>query len=305
MHAADGVCLNPDSCDATKYATPAAAIAALPDASATIIASIDAQTPQGDTPTAPALTGAIQQASAWAQTHADHRVVAVLATDGLPTAAIRTDIDPVAAIAKTGAAASPSINTFVIGVFGPDDVANNAPSNLDTIAQQGGTKAAFIVDTTQDVTAQFLKALDTIRGARLACEFEIPPGPRPAPTRSTTGASTCSSTDGAQQDLVYYVKSAAGCDATLRRLVTTTSDPDTGAAPTKIIACPTTCTPSKARRTGPRSALRSVAPRSSNNPHGCDGSKCSRREVNLGTGGHPNHLDDFLANRCSATQRPR
>ena len=134
-----GVCHNPDSCDAAAYAAPAAAIAALPGAAASITASIDAQTPTGNTPTAPALTGAIQQASAWAKAHPDHRVITVLATDGIPTRCEPTDIDPVAAIAKAGAVAAPSISTFVIGVFGPADVAQNAPDKLNLIAQQGGT----------------------------------------------------------------------------------------------------------------------------------------------------------------------
>ena len=101
-------------------------------------------------------------------------MITVLATDGLPTSCTPNDIASVAAIAKAGAAANPVISTFVIGVFGTEDVAKGAPDNLNLIAQQGGTQAAFIVDTQKDVTAQFLAALDTIRGARLACEFKIP-----------------------------------------------------------------------------------------------------------------------------------
>ncbi len=235
-----GVCLNPDSCDATAYATPAAKIATLPGAAASIVASIDAQTPQGNTPTAPALTGAIQQASAWAKAHPDHRVITVLATDGIPTRCEPTDIDPVAAIAKAGVAASPSISTFVIGVFGPDDVAENAPDNLNLIAQQGGTQAAFIVDTQQDVTMQFLEALDTIRGARLACEFQIPQ-PASGTDQLDYSRVNVQFTSGNDKSLVYYVKSAAGCDASSGGWYYDV-DPETGQPPTKIIACPTTCT---------------------------------------------------------------
>jgi hypothetical protein len=243
-----GVCLNPDSCEAAAYAAPAAPIAALPAAAANITASIEAQTPKGNTPTAPALTGAIQQASAWAKAHPDHRVITVLATDGIPTRCEPTDIDPVAAIAKAGAAASPSISTFVIGVFGPADVAQNAPDNLNLIAQQGGTQAAFIVDTQQDVTTQFLKALDTIRGARLACEFLIP---QPASGTETLDYARVNVqfTDGASKNVVFYVKNAAGCDATSGGWYYDV-DPTTGAVPTKIIACPTSCTSFKGAATG-------------------------------------------------------
>jgi hypothetical protein len=233
-------CAHPDSCDVTEYSTPATPIAALPGAASALVASIDAQAPNGNTPTGPALTGAIAQASTWAKAHPDHRVITVLATDGLPTSCTPNDIASVAAIAKAGAVANPIISTFVIGVFGAEDVARGAPDNLNLIAQQGGTQAAFIVDTQQDVTMQFLKALDTIRGARLACEFKIP-----QPTSGTEtldyGRVNIQFTDGATKDVVYYVKSAAGCDATTGGWYYDV-DPNTGALPTKIIACPSSCT---------------------------------------------------------------
>lgn len=235
-----GVCLNSDLCDAAVYAAPAAPIATLPAAAAGIVASIEAQTPNGNTPTGVALTGAIQQATAWATAHPDHRVITVLATDGLPTQCMPTDIDAVAAVAKAGVAASPSISTFVIGVFGAADVANGAPDNLNLIAQQGGTQAAFIIDTQKDVTTQFLAALDTIRGARLACEFKIPQ-PKSGTDTLDFNRVNVQFSDGATKDVVYYVKNAAGCDATTGGWYYDV-DPLTGALPTKIIACPTSCT---------------------------------------------------------------
>src|SRR5450432_2228878 len=168
------ICEHTASCDIPTYATPDQPIAPLPGSATGLIASIDAKMPNGQTPTGPALSGAIQQASTWAKAHPDHRVIALLATDGLPTECTPTDINQVGAIAAQGVAATPSIDTFVIGVFGPDDVALGAPGNLDTIARDGGTMSAFIVDTTQDVTAQFLAALDAIRGGKLDCAFQIP-----------------------------------------------------------------------------------------------------------------------------------
>ncbi|MES1175260.1 MAG: VWA domain-containing protein [Myxococcales bacterium] len=233
-------CANPDSCDVTGYSTPATPIAALPGAANALVASIDAQTPSGNTPTGPALSGAIAQASTWAKAHPDHRVITVLATDGLPTSCTPNDIASVAAIAKAGAAANPVISTFVIGVFGTEDVAKGAPDNLNLIAQQGGTQAAFIVDTQKDVTAQFLAALDTIRGARLACEFKIPQ-PMSGTDTLDYGRVNVQFTDGNTKDLVYYVTTAAGCDATSGGWYYDV-DPATGAIPTKIIACPTSCT---------------------------------------------------------------
>ena len=151
-------CEHTASCDTTMYSAPAAAIAALPGAATGLLASINAKMPDGDTPTQAALTGAIAQASTWATAHPDHRVVVLLATDGLPTECIPTTattldaaVADVAAVAAGGVKATPSISTFVIGVFNQDDVANGAPTNLNEIAKSGGTNTAFIVDTTQDV----------------------------------------------------------------------------------------------------------------------------------------------------------
>ena len=234
----ESVCENTESCQVEMYAAPAAAIATLPGAAAGLVASIETKTPLGNTPTAPALSGAIQQASTWAKAHPDHRVVTVLATDGLPTQCMPTDIDAVAAIAKAGVTATPSISTFVIGVFGPTDVAQGASTNLTQIAKQGGTNQAFIVDTTQDVTKQFRNALDTIRGARLACQFEVPQ-PSAAETLDY-GRVNVQFTDGAQKSVVYYVADATDCDPTSGGWYYDV-DPSTD-TPTQIIACPSSCT---------------------------------------------------------------
>ena len=229
-------CLHTASCDTASYSAPAAAIAALPAAATALVSSIDLQMPAGNTPTGPALAGAVAQAAAWSTAHPTHRVVTVLATDGLPTECAPTAIDSVAAIAEAAAKGQPAISTFVIGVFGASDVQLGAPDNLDQIAQQGGTSKAFIVDTTKDVTAQFQAALDVIRGARLACEFEIPQ-PSSGETLDFGQVNVQFTADG-KKTTVPYVGSAAGC---------TTGgwhydvDPADG-TPTKIVACPTTCT---------------------------------------------------------------
>jgi hypothetical protein len=245
-HSAPSFCLNTESCDIPLYAAPSSPIAELPGSAAALVASIDKQTPSGATPTAPALSGAIQQASAWAKAHPDHRVVTVLATDGLPTQCAPTEIDLVANIAKGGVTATPSISTFVIGVFGPADAAANAPDNLNQIAKQGGSKQAFIVDTTQDVTKQFLSALDTIRGGRLACQFQIP---QPSSNEMLDyGRVNVQLTSGTQKSVVYYVKDAATCDPTTGGWYYDV-DPALG-APTQIVACPSSCTQFQAASAG-------------------------------------------------------
>jgi hypothetical protein len=235
--ATTSVCEHTTSCDVTAYATPAQAIATLPGAAATLVASIDGTTPNGVTPTAPALAGAIQQATAWAKAHPDHRVVTLLATDGMPTECTPTDIGQVAAIAAAGLAATPSIETFVIGVFGPADVAQGAPDNLNQIAAAGGNMKAFIVDTTKDVSAQFLAALDAIRGGKLDCSFQIPQ-PSNGKTLVFQEVNVDFSSSG-HKSRILYVKQKELCDSTTGGWYYDV-DPDLG-TPTQIIACPTTC----------------------------------------------------------------
>jgi hypothetical protein len=249
---AQSACEHATSCDVAQYTRPATAIAELPGAAAGLMASIDSKVPSGDTPTGPALSGAIAQARIWAMAHPDHRVVTVLATDGLPTECTPDTINAVAALAAKGVSDSPSISTFVIGVFGPDDVANGAPANLDQIARQGGTNKAFIVDTQKDVTTQFQAALDAIRGARLACEYQIP--------EPTTGGTlsylqvNVALTNGTQKSDFYYVKNAAGCDPTTGGWYYDV-ELDAAAPPTKIIACPTTCSAFQAAPSGASVAI--------------------------------------------------
>ena len=157
-----------DSCDAADYAKADVEIAPLDAAQrAALESSIAAHQPQHDTPTAPALEGAIQHASAWAKAHPTHVTVVVLATDGKPTECTVTAPAEVAKIAAAGVAASPSVKTFVIGV-GP------SLQSLDAIAAGGGTGAAFLVDSNANVVQQFGAALAQIHKSALGCEYAIP-----------------------------------------------------------------------------------------------------------------------------------
>jgi hypothetical protein len=163
-----------DSCDPTVYAQPAIEIAPLPGVGSLITQSLSNHgTPNTATPTPPALQGAIQHATSWATAHPSDVTIVILATDGdpsecpIPTNSTASLLSQVEAIAASGAAQTPKVLTFVIGV-GKDT------ANLDGIAQSGGTGSAFIVDTTQNVSQQFLAALDKIRGAALGCQYKIP-----------------------------------------------------------------------------------------------------------------------------------
>jgi hypothetical protein len=228
--------LNNDACTAATYAAPAVEIAPLPGVGTPIAQSLLQHSPNGNTPTSAALQGAIDHCKTWGTAHPDHVVIVVLATDGQPTAC-DTSIPNIAAIAAAGAAGTPKILTFVIGV-------GSSLTNLNQIAVGGGTSQAFIVDTSGNVGQQFLDALNTIRGAALGCVYQLP------------------SPDGGTPDYdkvnVQYTPNGTGTKTLFPRVDGLASCPASGdawyydnpSAPTKTNLCPSTCDKVKADTTG-------------------------------------------------------
>lgn len=230
-----GFCSNSDSCDVGDYVTPAVAVAPLPGAGAAISAALAAKTAYGNTPTSAALQGAVDAAKAYATANPGHAVVAVLATDGLPTEC-DTNMANVAAIAAAALAGTPSIKTFVIGVFAADE-ATVAQTNLDQIAAAGGTTSALIVTATASTTTQFVNAMNKIRGTALPCDYALP-----APTSGTPDYDKMNvqHTDPAGKKTVLPNRSGAGsCDAAGGWYYDVS--PSSGATPTRVILCPTSC----------------------------------------------------------------
>jgi hypothetical protein len=115
----------------------------------------------------------IQHARARETADPNRKVVAVLATDGLPTVCDPVEIADVSEMARAGVEGTPQVETYVIGVFS-DAEAQTAEANLNQIAQAGGTERAFVITTGTDVATLFLEALNEIRGAALTCDFAIP-----------------------------------------------------------------------------------------------------------------------------------
>lgn len=162
-----GACEGVDSCNVGDYAAPEVAIAELPGVAAAVNTAMSSADVNGNTPTGPALEGAIQYATSHAQQNPAHNVIVVLATDGEPTSCTPEDIPSIAGIAQGGVNGTPSIKTFVIGV-------GNLEQQLDQIAVGGGTMDAFMVDAGGNVEAEFLAALEAIKGQALGCAYSIP-----------------------------------------------------------------------------------------------------------------------------------
>jgi hypothetical protein len=234
-------CADPDSCTAADYAKPTVQIGQLPGASAQLSTQLSWVKPIGATPTSAALQGAIDYAKSYAMPRPTHTVAVVLATDGLPTECAPTDINNIAAIAAKGLAGTPSIKTFVIGVFAPSET--SAPTNLNKIAAAGGTTKAYMVDTTQNVAQAFFDALNAVRATKLACEYEIPPPPEDAGTLDFDRVNVEYTKSGTTTPVTipYVPTGVAGCDATTGGWYYD-ADPTKGGVPTKIVMCPSTCT---------------------------------------------------------------
>ncbi len=228
-----GVCEGPynpdiDSCDPQEYAWAEVPIAPLPGSADAIKTNIASHSPGTNTPTQPALEGAIDYAKAWAADHPDHVTVVAFATDGEPA---ECDLDPqhMSDAAAAGFSGSPSVQTFVIGV-GP------AIAVLDAIAAAGGTEAAFHVDLDDMATEHFRAALNTIRGAAIDCTYLLPEPP-----------------DGMALDLdrvnVVYRPGDGSQSVDLLRYEDEAACPDDGAGwyyaggtpPTQLVLCPATC----------------------------------------------------------------
>lgn len=239
-----GQCEN-DECVLTDYAPPKVEIGALPGNAATFTTALNGlpnPSPDNATPTSIAEKVGLDIATKYGAAHPDHTLAVVLATDGLPTRCAPQDIPGLSKLAADGLAGTPSVKTFVIGVFTANE-ASQAQANLDAIASAGGSKKAIIISTSSNVTAELQKALDAVRIAALPCEYTIPPSKGGLPDYGQVNVQyTHGSGD---KEILGYKTTQGNCNGPGW---TYDVDPQKG-TPTKIIVCPATCDAIKADST--------------------------------------------------------
>ncbi|HVJ90043.1 MAG TPA: hypothetical protein VM580_09575 [Labilithrix sp.] len=211
-------------CDPAAYAAPAVATTQLPNAVA--FANAFAQDPSGDTPSEPALEGAITQAKSVRAT--GRQVAVVFATDGSPRGC-GSDLNGVEAIAAQGFAAG--IRTYVIGV-GPNTGA------LDGMAKSGGTDKAIIIPTENaaQVSADLRAAIGAVTTSMLNCSVPLPAPPDGRTLDVNAVNVNVTPSGGASTTLAY----SADC-----------SDPngwryDDATAPKEIVLCSAACESARA-----------------------------------------------------------
>jgi hypothetical protein len=138
------------------------------------LARLDAVVPQGQTPTGPALTAALELAATYAAEHRERSVVVVLATDGLPTTCAPADTAALARLAAAALQGAGHVRTLVVASTSLDGV--DQPG-FDRIAAAGGTQRALVIDPRADFAAQLQRALGATAGRSVACDLALPEPP--------------------------------------------------------------------------------------------------------------------------------
>jgi hypothetical protein len=224
----EGVCVDDDPNDATScwegdYRTPLVAMGALSSVAPQIVTAMKETQVMGYTPMAPALLGAIDYATEWAEKTPGRITTVVLATDGYPTKCAVQAIEDVAAIAG-GAFEENRLKTFVIGI-------GDGLENLNLIAQKGGTGKAIMVDSGK-AGEEFLAALNLIRGS-MNCSYKVPvPASGEADLNQLNVAIT---PHGGTQEALPRVGSEADCEEEAGYYL------DDPSAPEQLTLCPASC----------------------------------------------------------------
>jgi Mg-chelatase subunit ChlD len=227
------------SCNIMDYTNLDVPIAIIPGANNTqanaITMAINNRMPNGGTPTAPALSGAIQSARTFQMANPDRAISVLLLTDGQPTGCgvnMANPLGPAIMAAQAGTMGTPPILTYVLGV-GPDT------GSLDSIAAAGGTKMAYMA--TSGGASALSAALAAIRKSTLGCDYVIP---KPEAGALDPGKVTVSVKlgDAGSQELPNVVN-AAGCAGNPNNPNGLGWYYDNPTMPTKITLCPNSCGP--------------------------------------------------------------
>jgi hypothetical protein len=229
--------LGETSCKASDYQKLAVPFGVLPDHARAVLDSLASQKPTGETPTGAAIRAACELGVAHRK-EAPGRITSILlVTDGEPKAPLSApDCDPTLADAVEAAqecSDRTGLPVYVLGV-GP------SLTNLNQIAQAGGTESAYLADL--DNREQVLNALGRIRiAAQIPCGFELQQ--TGAAGALNYQASTVAYVDSACSYAgIARVESPGVCDEGARGYYF--DDPD---APTRIDLCPATCAEVRAK----------------------------------------------------------
>jgi hypothetical protein len=216
-------------CDTDRYSTPAVDIGDLAEVGSDLVAAMADMRPGGLTPVGPALAGALEYASAWAEDNVGRATAVVLVSDGYPTQCQPNTVSGLAEMAELAHENAPFVRTYVIGL--------GADFNLNNIALGGGTHEAFIVDE-GDFASSFTDALHNVANTKIACEYALPPPPDGSQTLDLEKVQVTYTTAGDETtEEIPALASINGCGVSANGGWYY----DNPADPTRILVCPCTC----------------------------------------------------------------
>jgi hypothetical protein len=160
-------------CSVPEYERLPVPLGELPAAAPALSRSLASTFPYGATPTDPAVEAGINLLKARARANPDRHEALVLVTDGLPNSCKQQPVELIASMLTAAKSAAPSIATYAIGVFGPQDIAEGQRA-LESWAMAGGTGTPFVLSAGDDLSQKLIDALNQIRGSALPCEYTIP-----------------------------------------------------------------------------------------------------------------------------------
>lgn len=238
------------ACNGSGYSKPAVAMGRLPANASAIVNGIPNSPSGTSTPIEGALRGVTQYCKTFQAANPSERCVAVLVTDGVPELdGCEHDSDKLAAIAAD-AWTKFQVRTFAVGLQGADFAL------LDKIAQAGGAadcdtaSARFSCDVSAGASmlqAALTKIRDTVTTTTSHTEYQTTTQTRPLECEwlmPTPSAGATVDTDRVNVTLgggsgaalgLGRVPGAGNCSAAAWYF-------DVPSAPTRIIACPQTCT---------------------------------------------------------------
>jgi hypothetical protein len=224
---------NATDCVAGNYAVPAVEIGPLTTTGPPIVVAIEAMFPSGETPSIPALQGAIQHAVQWQAAHPDRQTVVLLVTDGFPTMCDDMSDASFIGAAAAGLASSPPVRTFIVGI----SVGANV-FRLRDLAVAGGSGQPFLVEDATAV-ADLNKALMSITRNPLPCEYQIPATVNPLQGISYDQVQVLHTPSSGPTEEVPYATTRGGCSAAYGGWYYDV--PPNAGTPSQIIMCPCTC----------------------------------------------------------------
>jgi hypothetical protein len=221
-------------CDVGNFGKLDVEIGDLPGHADALTEALRLREPDGSTPMVRAVESVVAALASRPKPAVPRRTALILATDGYPSCEGQT-IDGVVGRLQQAFGGTPSLPTYVVGVFSADEVAE-AQMNFARLAAAGGTGSPIILTTGDDLTEKLLGALTSIRDKVVACDYAIPqPENEPLDLAKVNVSAT------ARSQTLELGRVGAADQCAGRRAWYYDVPPSGSTTPTRVVLCPASC----------------------------------------------------------------